>query len=81
MDKQQALVRKSSVVNMENFKRQYARRRWKLSYRIVSLCNRLSRSLVSRVLLQEELNDKTVLVSKEPTRLTLSPPPLQDQGQ
>ncbi|XP_050165564.1 death-associated protein kinase 2 isoform X3 [Myiozetetes cayanensis] len=56
MDKQQALVRKSSVVNMENFKRQYARRRWKLSYRIVSLCNRLSRSLVSRVLLQEERN-------------------------
>ncbi|XP_027553955.1 death-associated protein kinase 2 isoform X3 [Neopelma chrysocephalum] len=54
MDKQQALVRKSSVVNMENFKRQYARRRWKLSYRIVSLCNHLSRSLVKRVLIQEE---------------------------
>ncbi|XP_064524480.1 death-associated protein kinase 2 isoform X3 [Pseudopipra pipra] len=54
MDKQQALVRKSSVVNMENFKRQYARRRWKLSYRIVSLCNHLSRSLVKRVLMQEE---------------------------
>ncbi|XP_068060585.1 death-associated protein kinase 2 isoform X3 [Anomalospiza imberbis] len=54
MDKQQALVRKSSVVNMENFKRQYARRRWKLSYRIVSLCNHLSRSLVKKILTQDE---------------------------
>ncbi|XP_059713848.1 death-associated protein kinase 2 isoform X4 [Haemorhous mexicanus] len=54
MDKQQALVRKSSVVNMENFKRQYARRRWKLSYRIVSLCNHLSRSLVKKALTQDE---------------------------
>ncbi|XP_014799949.1 PREDICTED: death-associated protein kinase 2 isoform X4 [Calidris pugnax] len=54
VDNQQALVRKASVVNMENFKRQYARRRWKLSYRIVSLCNHLSRSLVKRVLIQDE---------------------------
>ncbi|XP_054244114.1 death-associated protein kinase 2 [Indicator indicator] len=54
VDKQQALVRQSSVVNMENFKRQYARRRWKLSYRIVSLCNQLSRSLVKKVLIQDE---------------------------
>ncbi|XP_031978632.1 death-associated protein kinase 2 isoform X3 [Corvus moneduloides] len=58
MDKQQALVRKSSVVNMENFKRQYARRRWKLSYRIVSLCNHLSRSLVKKVLIQDESSDR-----------------------
>ncbi|XP_063202596.1 death-associated protein kinase 2 isoform X3 [Chroicocephalus ridibundus] len=54
VDKRQALVRKASVVNMENFKRQYARRRWKLSYRIVSLCNHLSRSLVKKVLIQDE---------------------------
>ncbi|XP_064244957.1 death-associated protein kinase 2 isoform X3 [Passer domesticus] len=54
MDKQQALVRKSSVVNMENFRRQYARTRWKLSYRIVSLCNHLQRSLVKKVLTQDE---------------------------
>ncbi|XP_009556484.2 death-associated protein kinase 2 isoform X7 [Cuculus canorus] len=54
VDKQQALVRKASLVNMENFKRQYARRRWKLSYRIVSLCNHLSRSLVKKVLIQDE---------------------------
>ncbi|KAM6059202.1 death-associated protein kinase 2 isoform 4-T4 [Theristicus caerulescens] len=54
VDKRQALVRQASVVNMENFKRQYARRRWKLSYRIVSLCNHLSRSLVKKVLIQDE---------------------------
>ncbi|XP_015727987.1 death-associated protein kinase 2 isoform X7 [Coturnix japonica] len=54
LDKQQALVRRESVVNMENFKRQYARRRWKLSYSIVSLCNHLSRSLVKKVLIQDE---------------------------
>ncbi|XP_062481899.1 death-associated protein kinase 2 isoform X4 [Pezoporus occidentalis] len=54
VDKRQALVRQSSVVNMENFKRQYARRRWKLSYRIVSLCNQLSRSLVKKVLIEDE---------------------------
>lgn len=30
LDKQQALVRRESVVNMQNFKRQYARRRWKV---------------------------------------------------
>ncbi|EMP26118.1 Death-associated protein kinase 2 [Chelonia mydas] len=29
MDKRQALVRRESVINLENFKRQYARRRWK----------------------------------------------------
>uniref|UniRef100_A0A8C4UIQ6 non-specific serine/threonine protein kinase n=1 Tax=Falco tinnunculus TaxID=100819 RepID=A0A8C4UIQ6_FALTI len=54
VDKRQALVRQASVVNMENFKRQYARRRWKLSYRIVSLCNHFSRSLVKKVLMQDE---------------------------
>ncbi|XP_021263495.1 death-associated protein kinase 2 isoform X6 [Numida meleagris] len=54
LDKRQALVRRESVVNMENFKRQYARRRWKLSYSIVSLCNHLSRSLVKKVLIQDE---------------------------
>ncbi|XP_065589618.1 death-associated protein kinase 2 isoform X3 [Cyrtonyx montezumae] len=54
LDKQQALVRRESVVNLENFKRQYARRRWKLSYSIVSFCNHLSRSLVKKVLIQDE---------------------------
>nr|XP_009679820.1 PREDICTED: death-associated protein kinase 2 isoform X4 [Struthio camelus australis] len=54
VDKQQALVRRESVVNLENFKRQYARRRWKLSYSIVSFCNHLSRSLVKKVLIQDD---------------------------
>ncbi|XP_037109934.1 death-associated protein kinase 2 isoform X2 [Syngnathus acus] len=39
----QAMVKRLSIVNLENFKRQYARRRWKLSFRIVALCNHLTR--------------------------------------
>uniref|UniRef100_A0A3P8UTW0 non-specific serine/threonine protein kinase n=1 Tax=Cynoglossus semilaevis TaxID=244447 RepID=A0A3P8UTW0_CYNSE len=39
----QAMVKRLSVVNLENFKRQYARRRWKFSIRIVSLCNHFTR--------------------------------------
>ncbi|XP_054632440.1 death-associated protein kinase 2 isoform X2 [Dunckerocampus dactyliophorus] len=39
----QAMVKRLSVVNLENFKKQYARRRWKLSFRIVALCNHLTR--------------------------------------
>ncbi|XP_051545577.1 death-associated protein kinase 2-like [Myxocyprinus asiaticus] len=41
----QALVRRQSVVNIENFRRLYARRRWKLSFRIVTLCNHLTRMM------------------------------------
>ncbi|XP_056307573.1 death-associated protein kinase 2 isoform X3 [Danio aesculapii] len=41
----QALVKRQSVVNIENFKRQYARRRWQFSFRIVTLCNHLTRMM------------------------------------
>ncbi|KAJ8247687.1 hypothetical protein GJAV_G00249110 [Gymnothorax javanicus] len=41
----QALVRRLSVINLENFRREYARRRWKLSFRIVALCNHLTRMM------------------------------------
>ncbi|KAF4095242.1 death-associated protein kinase 2 isoform X1 [Onychostoma macrolepis] len=41
----QALVRRQSVVNIENFRRQHARRRWQLSFRIVALCNHLTRMM------------------------------------
>ncbi|XP_012987160.1 death-associated protein kinase 2 isoform X2 [Esox lucius] len=44
-DPRQALVRRQSVINLENFRRQYARRRWKLSFRIVALCNHLTRMM------------------------------------
>ncbi|XP_053128697.1 death-associated protein kinase 2 isoform X2 [Hemicordylus capensis] len=55
LDKRQAMVRRESVVNLENFKKQYARRRWKLTYSIVTLCNHLSRSLMRKVhLMQDE---------------------------
>ncbi|ERE75737.1 death-associated protein kinase 2 [Cricetulus griseus] len=49
VDNQQAMVRRESVVNLENFKKQYVRRRWKLSFSIVSLCNHLTRSLMKKV--------------------------------
>ncbi|KAK3526771.1 hypothetical protein QTP70_033585 [Hemibagrus guttatus] len=44
-DSRQVLVRRQSVVNIENFRRQYARRRWKFSFRIVALCNHLTRMM------------------------------------
>ncbi|KAM8893156.1 death-associated protein kinase 2 isoform 2-T3 [Spinachia spinachia] len=43
LNPRQAMVKRLSVVNLDNFKRQYARRRWKLSFRIVALCNHLTR--------------------------------------
>uniref|UniRef100_A0A4W2I758 Death-associated protein kinase 2 n=5 Tax=Bovinae TaxID=27592 RepID=A0A4W2I758_BOBOX len=49
VDSQQALMRRESVVNLENFKKQYVRRRWKLSFSIVSLCNHLTRSLMKKM--------------------------------
>ncbi|KAI4872203.1 hypothetical protein NFI96_031036 [Prochilodus magdalenae] len=45
LNPRQALVRRQSVVNIENFRRQYARRRWKFSFRIVALCNHLTRMM------------------------------------
>ncbi|KAL8196996.1 UNVERIFIED_CONTAM: Death-associated protein kinase 2 [Gekko kuhli] len=53
-DKCQAMVRRESVINLENFKKQYARRRWKLAHSIVTLCNHLSRSLMRKVHLMPE---------------------------
>ncbi|KAK2842298.1 hypothetical protein Q5P01_012498 [Channa striata] len=43
LNPRQAMVKRLSVINLDNFKRQYARRRWKLSFRIVALCNHLTR--------------------------------------
>ncbi|XP_045303899.1 death-associated protein kinase 2 isoform X4 [Leopardus geoffroyi] len=54
VDNQQALVRRESAVNLENFKKQYVRRRWKLSFSIVSLCNHLTRSLMKKVHLRPD---------------------------
>ncbi|XP_028661378.2 death-associated protein kinase 1 [Erpetoichthys calabaricus] len=47
-DTLQALSRKASAVNMEKLKKFAARRKWKQSVRLISLCNRLSRSFLSR---------------------------------
>ncbi|XP_056428857.1 death-associated protein kinase 2 isoform X2 [Hyla sarda] len=53
--KHQVLVRKKSIINLENLRKQYIRRRWKLSYSVVALCNHLSRSLKKKVLDEEKL--------------------------
>lgn len=54
-DNHQVLVRKKSIINLENLRKQYIRRRWKLSYSVVSLCNHLSRSLKKKVLDEEKI--------------------------
>ncbi|CAJ1056655.1 death-associated protein kinase 2 isoform X2 [Xyrichtys novacula] len=54
LNPRQAMVKRLSVVNLENFRRQYARRRWKLSFRIVALCNHLTRIMKKGHKLPEE---------------------------
>uniref|UniRef100_A0AAZ3RY61 Non-specific serine/threonine protein kinase n=1 Tax=Oncorhynchus tshawytscha TaxID=74940 RepID=A0AAZ3RY61_ONCTS len=59
-DSQQALSRKESAVNMEKFKKFAARRKWKQSVRLISLCNRLSRSFLSRSNISVARSDDTL---------------------
>uniref|UniRef100_A0A493U3E6 Death associated protein kinase 1 n=1 Tax=Anas platyrhynchos platyrhynchos TaxID=8840 RepID=A0A493U3E6_ANAPP len=56
----QALSRKASAVNMEKFKRFAARRKWKQSVRLISLCQRLSRSFLSRSNMSVARSDDTL---------------------
>ncbi|KAG8222006.1 hypothetical protein J437_LFUL002767 [Ladona fulva] len=37
-------MRKEKKINIDNFKAFQARRRWKLSLQVITLCNKLSRS-------------------------------------
>lgn len=48
VEKKQRDLRRHSHINIDNLKAFIARKRWKQSLRIVSLCNRLSRSLQLR---------------------------------
>uniref|UniRef100_A0A8C3KB06 Death associated protein kinase 1 n=1 Tax=Calidris pygmaea TaxID=425635 RepID=A0A8C3KB06_9CHAR len=57
---QQALSRKASAVNMEKFKKFAARRKWKQSVRLISLCQRLSRSFLSRSNMSVARSDDTL---------------------
>ncbi|XP_033823687.1 death-associated protein kinase 2 isoform X2 [Periophthalmus magnuspinnatus] len=57
LNPRQAMVKRLSVVNLENFKRQYARRRWKLSFRIVALCNHLTRIMKKGPKIMEDGRD------------------------
>ncbi|KAF4074379.1 hypothetical protein AMELA_G00238750 [Ameiurus melas] len=59
-DTEQALCRKESAVNMEKFKKFAARRKWKQSVRLISLCNRLSRSFLSRSNMSVARSDDTL---------------------
>uniref|UniRef100_A0A1A8N2G5 non-specific serine/threonine protein kinase n=1 Tax=Nothobranchius pienaari TaxID=704102 RepID=A0A1A8N2G5_9TELE len=59
-DTQQALSRKESAVNMEKFKKFAARRKWKQSVRLISLCNRLSRTFLSRSNISVARSDDTL---------------------
>uniref|UniRef100_A0AAQ4NP70 non-specific serine/threonine protein kinase n=1 Tax=Gasterosteus aculeatus aculeatus TaxID=481459 RepID=A0AAQ4NP70_GASAC len=64
-DTQQALSRKESAVNMEKFKKFAARRKWKQSVRLISLCNRLSRSFLSRSNISVARSDDTLVRWKD----------------
>nr|XP_060465615.1 death-associated protein kinase 1 [Panthera onca] len=59
-DTQQALSRKASAVNMEKFKKFAARKKWKQSVRLISLCQRLSRSFLSRSNMSVARSDDTL---------------------
>nr|XP_033783558.1 death-associated protein kinase 1 [Geotrypetes seraphini] len=59
-DTQQALSRKASAVNMEKLKKFAARRKWKQSVRLISLCQRLSRSFLSRSNMSVARSDDTL---------------------
>ncbi|XP_069460676.1 death-associated protein kinase 2-like isoform X2 [Ambystoma mexicanum] len=54
LNRKQAVNRSRSSINMKNFKKFNARRKWKLSYNMVSACNRLCRMK----LLCKPLNDE-----------------------
>ncbi|XP_006898936.1 PREDICTED: death-associated protein kinase 1 isoform X2 [Elephantulus edwardii] len=59
-DTQQVLSRKASAVNMEKFKKFTARKKWKQSVRLISLCQRLSRSFLSRSNMSVARSDDTL---------------------
>ncbi|XP_041034472.1 death-associated protein kinase 2 isoform X2 [Carcharodon carcharias] len=54
LNKCQALVRRESIVNLENFRRLYIRRKWKLTFRIVSFCNQLTRAFLKKDYLKKD---------------------------
>ncbi|NXF70568.1 DAPK2 kinase, partial [Sclerurus mexicanus] len=58
LSRKQVVKRRRSSINMRNFRKFNARRKWKLSYNMVSACNRLchTRLLCSRRKEDEELS-------------------------
>ncbi|NXV39569.1 DAPK2 kinase, partial [Rissa tridactyla] len=68
LSRKQAANRSRSSINMKNFRKFNARRKWKLSYNMVSACNRLCRTRLLCGLRKEE--------DEELVRPPPRPPPL-----
>ncbi|KAL8184916.1 UNVERIFIED_CONTAM: hypothetical protein K2H54_032183 [Gekko kuhli] len=58
LNRKQAVSRNRSSINMKNFRRFNARRKWKLSYNMVSACNRLCR--MQRLCRQKKEDDESL---------------------
>ncbi|XP_045156397.2 death-associated protein kinase 1-like isoform X1 [Mercenaria mercenaria] len=54
VEKRDKVLRRSSVINTEHLKKFIARQRWKRSMKVVSLCNRLSRSMQLRRIMSSD---------------------------
>ncbi|XP_063604789.1 death-associated protein kinase 1-like isoform X2 [Penaeus indicus] len=61
--KEQEIERRDAQTNMDNFKSYQARRRWKHSLKVVTLCNRLSRSAKLRSQSAELLDAKSSAIT------------------
>uniref|UniRef100_A0A670YN88 Protein kinase domain-containing protein n=1 Tax=Pseudonaja textilis TaxID=8673 RepID=A0A670YN88_PSETE len=62
LTRKQAMNRSRSSINMKNFRKFNARRKWKLSFHMVSACNRLCRL---RLLCQQQTPDKEALALRD----------------
>ncbi|KAK7116700.1 hypothetical protein V1264_002333 [Littorina saxatilis] len=63
VEDKEAIARRSAMINIDNFKSFMARKRWRQSMRVVSLCNRLSRSIQLRKS-TDTLSSRTTMSSR-----------------
>ncbi|ROT80896.1 hypothetical protein C7M84_000355 [Penaeus vannamei] len=71
--KEQEIERRDAQTNMDNFKSYQARRRWKHSLKVVTLCNRLSRSAKLRSQSAELLDAKSSAITLQEDQCRQSP--------
>ncbi|KAM6434456.1 death-associated protein kinase 2-like isoform 3-T3 [Liasis olivaceus] len=62
LTRKQAVNRSRSSINMKNFRKFNARRKWKLSYNMVSACNRLCRL---RLLCQQKAEEEVTALQRD----------------